>query len=652
MVWTPAAVPGVYTTGVVSAPVHGISTHTTTTATPAIQPSLHGPVVAASIPALSATLGTAAQAISPTRRSLTKPVLPLEATASPQRSATLAHEALASPRKSTRPILAPEVSRSPSKFKAVETADRSPPSTGDSPTGSVIVGGRSFDRLRELGKGSFGLVWEVQEITCPAAADAKSSSTSLALKCSKPANQQMLEACMFEAEVLQRLAAVLPGEVAESNRVPRYIAHCMSTSASTTPTDSRSGAALATFTDQKVLVVMSKLEGRPLDQWLYGVDENKLKTVPLAQALEGPFPEGVFATYDLAAACSTTCALLRQMAPVFLPLDGIAYHRDVSAHNFLTREEAGTQHFALLDFGLAVRSSTWQHEYQSRNISGDPRYFTPAAWMLMVYGHKYLEAHPDASFLVQYKSRMDHYSFGLLSLEVFFSLWRGPDAEREALSGSEADVAAAGARLTALGRVRDAWRALWKDAVRFFQMFHSKGFAPTREALARSQGVSKYADKLRTLCSELRSAAAEVAADAAVAAVLEITVGLLDPRASLQWRELPGLLRPREMAPADENQGVEVQHEEVRGGQVAGEGQHGNAVNVATIEPIIESTDAAADEGASPEPPVPFKPVRRFSHRRNWTVDEAVSLTRGVREVGMGWGSLGTMPEDPREGGL
>jgi len=31
--------------------------------------------------------------------------------------------------------------------------------------------------------------------------------------------------------------------------------------------------------------------------------------------------------------------------------------------------------------------------------------------------------------------------------------------------------------------------------------------------------------------------------------------------------------------------------------------------------------------------------AKRFSHRRNWTVDEAVSLTRGVPEVRVGWGT-------------
>lgn len=606
MVWTPAPVSAVYTAGVVPAAVHGISAHPTTATAAAISTQLHGPVV-------------------------TGPIL------SPAAVATAA----ATPAQGFR---------SPRKTKTTPLSDDTPSS--GSASGSVNVGGRTFERLRELGKGSFGVVWEVQESSPSVAGDSKGCSGPLALKCSKPANQQMLEACQFEAEVLQRLAAALPEEVAKCNRVPRYIAHCTSHSTSASPTKSLSGAALAASLTGKsqVLVAMSKLEGRPLDQWLYGVDENRLKTVSLTQVLEGPFPDGTFASRSLADACATTTALLEQLAPVFTPLDGIAYHRDVSAHNFLFREEAGAQHFALLDFGLAVRAPTWQHEYQSRNISGDPRYFTPAAWMLMVYGHKYLEAHPDSSFLEQYKRRMDHYSMGLLALEVLFSLWRGPAAETEARADSEErEAAAAAAGMRALSRVRGAWRALWTDAVKFFQLFHAKGFAATRETLARSQGVSKYADKLRTLCTELRSVAAEIAADAALASVLDIAAGLLDPRASLEWRDLLGLLRPRE-APPVEGQAAEAPREEERVPEAgAGEGHHSEAVEAAPVEPAVENAAAAANEcssTANAEADLPLRPVRKFSHRRNWTVDEAVSLTRGVREVGMGWGALPGMPED------
>jgi len=61
------------------------------------------------------------------------------------------------------------------------------------------------------------------------------------------------------------------------------------------------------------------------------------------------------------------------------------------------------------------------------------------------------------------------------------------------------------------------------------------------------------------------------------------------------------------------------------------------------------SSDAASpkcvsgDEEISPTPPPPIVPSRcpfkRYSHRRVWTVDEAVSLGRGVQQVGIGPGN-------------
>jgi len=666
MVWTPAPVPAVYATGVVPGAVHSLAAHAAPAA--AISTQLHGPMVTGTL-------------LSPVATSVATPA-----------------QAFRSPRK-TQPQQLAEPPSTPSG------ASGGAASSG----GPVSVAGRSFERLRELGKGSFGVVWEVQE-----AGDAKGSSGTLALKCSKPANQQMLEACLFEAEVLQKLAAALPAEVAEDNRVPRYVAHCMTTTAATaSPTGSLSGAGVAALTGQsQVLVAMSKLEGRPLDQWLYGVDENRLKTVAVSQVLEGPFPDGLFGTQDLGGTCQLVLELIGQMAPIFAPLDGIAYHRDVSAHNFLIRGEVGQAHFSLLDFGLAVRASTWQQEFQSRNISGDPRYFTPAAWMLMVYGHKYLEAHPDASFLQQYKSRLDHYSFGLLILEVFFGLWQGPAAE--AAAADEAPAAAASTK--ALAKVRKAWHGLWGDAMGFFQMFHGKGFAATREALARSQAVSKYADKLRTLCSELRLATEAFAGardGGPAAAVLGVAAGLVDPRAKLAWRDVPELLRraaPRrrlgvrgaaavevdqlaeatptsattsgateessaaspvsdsgtsagkttaaEEVAADTASGDEAGHkaaasepssaqpEAAAGGAIAASKPEEAAVGAApnSVDEPKASDAANSAEDAAAADPKPQRPTRMFSHRRNWTVDEAVSLTRGVPEVAMGWA---VVPPEP-----
>lgn len=497
---------------------------------------------------------------------------------------------------------------------------------------SVNVGGRVFERVRVLGKGSFGVVWEVCETTDQCGKAKRSSNFPLALKCSMPANEKMLEACLLEAEVLQQLAAALPADVAAANRVPQYVAHSVNPTATAVAVTPDSAATSMSRGQTRVLVAMSKLDGKPLDQWLYGIDENRIKTIGMSELLNGPLPGGRLATRDLASASATSASLLLQMSPVFAALAKIAYHRDISAHNFLVREAGEREEFAVLDFGLAVRSSSWQCEYKSRNISGDPRYFSPAAWMLMVYGYKYLDAHPDSSFLKQYKQRMDHFSFGVLALEVFFALWSGREAE--AAEGLRAE------QVPALAKARAAWRAFWTDAVGFFQMFHTKGASTTRQALARAQAISKYVDKLKTLYSALRHAA-KCHLDIVVTSVFEISADLIDPCGSLRWEDLSGLLRRTASVPA-------LREFRIEEGSVE---KGSERVLVKNMRSFDDLAGKRTDDSASTPRSLPFRqslPGRSYTfdeavsltrlHGRSWTVDEAVSLMRGVPEVTLGWG--------------
>eukprot|EP00913_Durusdinium_trenchii_P009179 g8628.t1 len=78
-----------------------------------------------------------------------------------------------------------------------------------------------------------------------------------------PNKKELLEACLLEAEVLQQLARELPSDVAKRNFVPRYVTHC----------------AVSVNGNTQVLLAMSKLDGVPLDQWLYGINEHELKVI-------------------------------------------------------------------------------------------------------------------------------------------------------------------------------------------------------------------------------------------------------------------------------------------------------------------------------------------------------------------------------------
>lgn len=455
--------------------------------------------------------------------------------------------------------------------------------------GSVSVGGRTFERIRELGSGSFGVVWEVRERT------SVPESLLMALKCTTPARKDMLEASLTEIEILQQLTKALPPDSDTALRVPRYVAHGFATGALNL------GAAPG---QGQVLLAMSKLGGQPLDQWLYGMDEHCLKKINIPELLDGPLPNSQIASRDLASASVVVVALLSQMAPVFRVLSTIAFHRDVSAHNFLISEAGGQQQFAVLDFGLAVRARSWQQEWQSRNIAGDPRYFSPAAWMLLAYGHKYLEAHPDPSFKRQYKHRIDHYALGVLALEVLFALWQGPVVSDAAVKEEE-DVKVTMQR-QALEKARTAWRAYWADVMGLFQKFHAEGAVVVREMLARSQAISQLADELRMLCTQLRAAAALLPAGIE-ASVLKITSGLLDLRGSLSWEEVSVLLP---LGPS--------------AGEVACDGVLSK--DVEALCPCSVDVQCVADEVPSPTSPGSRRLARSQSHmlkhRRAWTIDE------------------------------
>jgi len=412
---------------------------------------------------------------------------------------------------------------------------------------TVVLNNRTFERLRKLGQGSFATVWEVQEVSTGIGQRGWPLRTALALKVSMPANPQMFDACVLEAEILQQLSATLPEKVVSAKRVPEYITHGITRAMDSTPT---------------IFTAMSKLDGIPLDQWLYGVNENVLKTMSTAQLLDGPLPGGQLATRDLDGACATAAALLTQLAPVFAALSSIAFHRDVSAHNFLIKAEtAGNEEFSLLDFGLAVRANSWNSEHRRKDIAGDPRYFTPAAWMLIVHGLDFMESFPDNNLMRQYVHRIDEFSFGVLMLEVLFALWQGPAGE-EGLEEAERDM---------LEEVRQAWRDFWSSAVCLFQKFHSEGPGAARDVLARAFAASGYLEKLTTLCSALRTVSKSFQQRQQqqqqqqqirlAASVFDAAAELIDPRGVASWHEVSRLVANVAAANADETQSAMADHD-------------------------------------------------------------------------------------------
>lgn len=552
--------------------------------------------------------------------------------------------------------------------------------------GVVRIEGRAFERTRELGRGSFGVVWEARERRGPGSAElgGQEDGPVVALKWSTPARPDLFEACLLEAEVLKQLGATLPERSDGGRRIPRHVAH------GTISGDVAGPMGRATAGYGHVLLAMSKLEGQPLDQWLYAVDEQRLKTIRVEQLLHGPMQGSRVGSCDLAGASSAAAALLTQMAPVFAALEGIAVHRDVSAHNFLVRsgpaEEGSELQFAVLDFGLAVRTHSWKQEWHRRNIAGDPRYFAPAAWMLLAFGHKYVEGHPDQNFMRQYRDRADHFAFGVLTVEVLFALWqcgsgRPEDPELEGPGrGTPEEVC----QQQSLLQARRAWHAYWADAMVLFQSFHAEGAVATRQALARSEAISQLVAKLRTLCAALRHAARLQPVGAQVASVFFVAAGLLEcgsAGAPMSWRDVEGLLgaaAAKEGSPAADGPlpdtgprwagssspsasrtcaaqsvTIAVGTAEPRSSPAGTPSWSGRSLRRgSTALPLHTAADCPGAEGrekdavggikgaspaASPSSPrkATLQTKARFSHRRVWTVDEAVSLRRNVGQVGL-----------------
>lgn len=429
----------------------------------------------------------------------------------------------------------------------------------------VQVGRRTYEVVRELGRGAFGIVWEAQEYMDGAI---EGESALVAVKCSVPSSQPAMDGAVFETLVLKQLTEALPFDVCTPPRVPRYFGHSIV-----------AGAA----GKSAVTVAMTKLQGMPLDKWLYGVSEKALMKINMRDLLDGPLPDGKHSTHSFVAASAVATALLLQISPVFAALSSIAFHRDISAHNFLVKDSQiadgiNSPDFAVLDFGLAVRAHSWNQDWRVACIGGDPRYWSPATWMHFAYGHKYLEGHPDQTFKRQYEERIDHYSLGVLVLEVFFALWEGPDAEATA----DADT------MRGLVESRAAWRAYWSNAYDFFQQFHSeggKGVLALRERLVRSQDLVHFCSKLRTLCSALRSAVS-LCKKSTIAPLLWIAADFLDGGGSIFWSQVPVLLEDW----------------------------------------------AAGDFGARGDVAA-VSQVKKRSHRRVWSVDQATSLVSCTPEL-------------------
>lgn len=373
----------------------------------------------------------------------------------------------------------------------------------------VDIGGRQFELGRELGRGNFGIVCEARE------RGLASGDSSVAVKSMRPKHSVTVAAATLECEVLRLITESLDPGSEVSRRVPQYIAH-----------------SIVYEPETVVLLAMSHVRGVALDFWLYGSVADRLPTIATEELISGPLPGSRLTSSRLATASDFARDLFLQLGEALAVLAGVVYHRDISAHNIMVDIVNDHPKFAIIDFGLAVKSGSWKDQWRSENLAGDPRYWAPANWMHFTYGCGYLEKHPDNSFCRQYAERLDHFSLGILGLEILFALWQGPDGDRDC-GRSLAEALA-------------AWHRYWAGVYALFQRFHSS-FSDLRTEMVRSRCLLILLEDYRSLCSALHSAAVAGAtlaqSSAATAApVLLVAAELVDSHCSLSWEEFPKLL--------------------------------------------------------------------------------------------------------------
>eukprot|EP00419_Tripos_fusus_P053996 CAMPEP_0172800968 /NCGR_PEP_ID=MMETSP1075-20121228/2891_1 /TAXON_ID=2916 /ORGANISM="Ceratium fusus, Strain PA161109" /LENGTH=1188 /DNA_ID=CAMNT_0013638941 /DNA_START=73 /DNA_END=3640 /DNA_ORIENTATION=+ len=386
----------------------------------------------------------------------------------------------------------------------------------------VEIGNYRFELHEVIGRGAFGVVWRGTQIQNQALEQQDGPYPEdyivddVAVKVVTAKDDPGFQAAVFEAELLQILSVSSRSSGKRLGHVPWYFAH-------------RAARSSSSSSYGTVCLAMSIAPGGALDKWLYGISDEEHKTVDVLDLIDGHLPGGQQGSWTLANATTIVRELIFQLCGVFGALQPLAYHRDVSSHNVLVDFADGPD-FTLIDFGLSVHSGTWSQEWCNSNLAGDPRYWTPSAWMAFAFGFKCVATHPNTGFQQQYLTRMDHFSLGVLGLETLFALW-------DRHEGYEED------KCPGLLEVRKAWVKYWVLVIRMFQMFHMQGAHEVRTFLSQSQeeGVASLMEYLRDLRKALRYAALQPA-NGFCTALLLVLADLIDEKGSVAWVEVPSML--------------------------------------------------------------------------------------------------------------
>lgn len=376
-----------------------------------------------------------------------------------------------------------------------------------SPGTEVNIGSYRFRCSGVLGRGSFSEVWSGEVVNRP------TERREVALKdifCQTPVD---LQQALFEASLLERfqgLAAKGPNGQ-PTMRIPQYLAHRV---------DQRNGG-------WRMRLAMTRVPGESLDAYLR-------RAPPRAD-------DGPTAVRRGAAMASR---LIRQLGPTLERIAPHAWHRDVNSHNVLIsdidggkprlsessnlEQDARRANFWLIDFGLAVDSTTWPSVWPHSDVAGDCRYWPPSSFVMSFYGPEEMANRQD--LCNQYKTKLDVVGLALTALEVLCSTalasshtW-GP----EVLRGS-------------WRRLFAAWQKYREEVTRWhtmiFQVFSSGGdIGPLYQTLGQEHVVDKVAAHVEKVRGLLR-ACMQRTEDTAIQRLLGVLAEMLDERSRMGLRE-------------------------------------------------------------------------------------------------------------------
>lgn len=253
----------------------------------------------------------------------------------------------------------------------------------EGPGTEVEIGDCRFRRLSVLGEGSFGLVW-----LCESTGGNTTGTSKVALKEVSCPTHPHLRQASAEYELLQAFEALISAPL----RVPRC-------------------EAFGTYNlgDCYCLrMALTVCPGEPIIDFL----KTGLTT---GNGLKGnAFLRGA----------RIAAKLMEDLVPTFKHISALAIHRDVNSHNILMSRNNGSEDeysFWLIDFGLSVDATAWVQQrgpgsWAEMPVSGDCRYWPPAAWVMNLHGAEGL--HKNSLLHRQYLRSLDIFGLGITAVEL------------------------------------------------------------------------------------------------------------------------------------------------------------------------------------------------------------------------------------------